>query len=218
MNAQLQILLVTAASIGFFHTLMGPDHYLPFIMIGKAKNWSLSKVMTLTVFCGIGHVFSSVVLGGIGIVLELEVERLNWYESVRGDVAAWALIAFGLIYGMWGVRYWYRHKAHSHCHFPNEGGGKQKTTPLILFVIFVLGPCEPLIPVLMYPAARESMFALAMVSGLFAVVTILTMTGMVLLSSYGFKFILLKRFENWSHALAGFVIFLSGLSIQVLGL
>jgi len=33
MSNELMILLVTAASIGFFHTLLGPDHYLPFIVI-----------------------------------------------------------------------------------------------------------------------------------------------------------------------------------------
>ena len=40
---ELTVLLISAASIGFFHTLFGPDHYLPFIVMGKARKWSVKK-------------------------------------------------------------------------------------------------------------------------------------------------------------------------------
>ena len=40
MSNEIAILTATAASIGFFHTLFGPDHYLPFIVMAKANNWS----------------------------------------------------------------------------------------------------------------------------------------------------------------------------------
>ena len=43
MSPELMVLLVTAAFIGFLHTLLGPDHYLPFIVMGKAKKWSMLK-------------------------------------------------------------------------------------------------------------------------------------------------------------------------------
>ena len=33
----INILIVTAISIGFIHTIIGPDHYLPFIVMGKSK-------------------------------------------------------------------------------------------------------------------------------------------------------------------------------------
>ena len=38
------LLLGTAAFIGFFHTLPAPDHYLPFVVMGKARKWSIAKV------------------------------------------------------------------------------------------------------------------------------------------------------------------------------
>ena len=40
MEASLPVLLVSALSIGFFHTLLGPDHYLPFILLSRSRNWS----------------------------------------------------------------------------------------------------------------------------------------------------------------------------------
>ncbi len=66
---ELSILLVTAASLGFVHTLLGPDHYLPFIVLSKARQWSSSKTMWITFISGIGHVGSSVIIGMIGIAL-----------------------------------------------------------------------------------------------------------------------------------------------------
>jgi len=63
MNEELTILLITAASIGFFHTLLGPDHYLPFVAISKARDWSQTKTLLLTILCGFGHVLSSIILG-----------------------------------------------------------------------------------------------------------------------------------------------------------
>ena len=91
-------------------------------------------------------------------------------------------------------------------------------TPWILFIIFVLGPCEPLIPLLMYPAAKESIMGMILVIGVFSAVTIATMLGVVLVSTMGLNFLPLKKMERYTHALAGATIFLSGMAIQFLGL
>jgi nickel/cobalt transporter (NicO) family protein len=37
MSQELTVITITAASIGLFHTLMGPDHYLPFIVMARAR-------------------------------------------------------------------------------------------------------------------------------------------------------------------------------------
>ena len=37
MNDSIALLSVTAISIGFLHTLLGPDHYLPFILTEPGK-------------------------------------------------------------------------------------------------------------------------------------------------------------------------------------
>ncbi|HRY38037.1 MAG TPA: hypothetical protein P5347_04885 [Smithellaceae bacterium] len=49
MTQEMIILLSTAAFLGFFHTLLGPDHYLPFIFTGKAGQWSMAKKAWITV-------------------------------------------------------------------------------------------------------------------------------------------------------------------------
>ncbi len=211
MNQELTALVLAAASIGFLHTIMGPDHYLPFVAMSQARGWSHIRTIVITVVCGIGHVASSVVLGLIGVALGIAVGSLESIESTRGNLAAWALIAFGLVYMVWGIRRALRRKAHDHSHPTNQKGN---ITPWILFTIFVLGPCEPLIPILMYPAAQSSTSGMVLVALVFAATTIVTMTAAVLILIRGAKFVPAEGLTRFSHALAGFVILLCGMAIQ----
>jgi nickel/cobalt exporter len=91
-------------------------------------------------------------------------------------------------------------------------------TPWVLFVIFLLGPCEALIPLLMFPAATESWRALLLVSGTFGLVTVGTMMGVVLGSLEGIRFVSFPKVERFSHVVAGATILLCGIAIEFLGL
>ena len=71
MEKEIMVLCITAASIGFFHTIFGPDHYVPFIVMSRARKWSHVKTILITILCGLGHVGSSVVLGLIGVAVGL---------------------------------------------------------------------------------------------------------------------------------------------------
>jgi nickel/cobalt exporter len=236
MNETITLLSVTAISIGFIHTILGPDHYLPFIVLSEAKKWTLRKTMLITLLCGIAHVLSSVILGLIGIGVGISVNKLVALESFRGNIAAWLFIAFGLVYMVISIRNLIRKERHSHSHF--HFGGEHhahehdhlkehthvhetdivKTTPWILFIIFVFGPCEPLIPLVMYPAAQNNVTGAIIVSLLFSVVTITTMLSIVVAFKLGLSRINLKPVEKYSHVIAGSMILLSGLAIQFLGL
>ena len=233
MSSETIILLSTAASIAFFHTLMGPDHYLPFVMMARARKWTMLKTTWVTVVCGIGHVLSSVILGLVGIVFAVAVFKLENIESIRGDFAAWMLTIFGLSYLLWGLHKIYRGKAghshlfgshkhhyhdHDHTHSDDHGHSKDETTPWLLFVIFVLGPCEPLIPLLMYPAARNSAVDVFYVTIVFGTITIATMLGIVMVSVWGLAQVKLGPFEKYVHPISGLAIFLSGIAIIFLGL
>ncbi|MBN1108086.1 MAG: sulfite exporter TauE/SafE family protein [Bacteroidales bacterium] len=236
MDNSLALLSATALSLGFVHTILGPDHYLPFIVLSEAKKWTVRKTMFITFLCGLGHVLSSVVLGLIGIGVGISVNRLVEVESFRGSIAAWLFIAFGLVYMVISIRNLARKKKHSHTHMHTGGelhvhehdhtanhvhvhsSEVMKTTPWILFLIFIFGPCEPLIPLLMYPAAANNLSGTLIVSIIFSVVTIATMMGVVLAFKLGFSKISLKPLEKYSNIIAGAMILFSGLAIQFLGL
>jgi ABC-type nickel/cobalt efflux system permease component RcnA len=237
MSKELMMLYITAASIGFIHTLLGPDHYLPFIVMRRARKWSLAKTGLITFCCGLGHIFGSLILGIIGIIFGIAVMKLEAFEAVRGNLAGWALLGFGFAYFLWGLRRAVRNRPHRHLHIHEDSSdhahlhahtgehahvhqrqAKTNITPWILFTIFVLGPCEPLIPVLMYPAAKQSIAGLIGVTAIFGATTILTMLGIVMIASLGIKVVPFGRLERYAHALAGAAIFFCGAAIQFLGL
>ncbi len=232
----LDVLLAAAVSIAFFHTLIGVDHFLPFVVLGRAQSWSLKKVLAVTALCGVGHVLGSVVLGFVGIGIGVAIGQLEWLESFRGSVAAWLLIGFGTAYAAWATWRALRGRTHTHAHTHADGSlhthdhshqrehahphgnAARTTTYWSLFVIFVMGPCEPLIPLLMAPAAESGWWEVAMVAGVFGVTTIATMTGLAAIGYFGLRWASIPWLERWSHALAGAAIALSGVAIQTLGI
>jgi sulfite exporter TauE/SafE len=233
MTDNLTALTITAASLAFVHTVLGPDHYLPFIVMSRARNWTIYKTSWVTILSGFGHVISSILLGTIGIGVGIALNKMEFMESVRGDLAAWLFVLFGLAYMVWGLYRTVKNKPHKHIHHHGNGTvhvhehthhkehdhtHKNNITPWILFTIFFLGPCEPLIPLLMYPAAQNSSWGVAQVSIVFGLVTMLTMLLLVLLASYGLKFVRLGKMERYTHTIAGATILLSGIAILFLGL
>lgn len=237
MNPEITVLTLSAAVIAFMHTILGPDHYLPFIAMAKARGWTTGKSLRITLLCGIGHLLGSVVLGIIGITVGVQLASLEWLEGIRGNFAAWLLIGFGLAYTAWGIRQAVRNKPHthwhdheglthshvhthreSHAHVHQQNSDRKSLTPWIIFIIFVLGPCEPLIPLLMYPAARESLAGVMMVTFVFGIVTVLTMLATVAVTLRGLEKVRVNSLERYAHALAGSTILFCGLAIVFLGL
>jgi len=232
MTNETLLLAGTALTIGFFHTLFGPDHYIPFIVMARARKWTLWKTIWITTLSGLGHVGSSVVIGILGIAAGFGISRIEGLETTRGDLAAYAFILFGFVYMLYGIWRAIKNKPHKHFHDHIDGTKhthehthyhghnhphSKSITPWILFTIFVLGPCEPLIPILMYPAAKESVSGLIFVTLVFAIVTISTMLAIVLTGYFGFRLINFGKAERYMHALAGAMILLSGIAI-VMGL
>lgn len=256
MNADLGALSLAALSMGFVHTLFGPDHYVPFVAMSRVGGWSRRKTLLVTLLCGLAHVCSSVVLGFIGLALGLLVFKLETIEAQRGNVAGWLLIAFGVAYTTWGVAQAVRNRRHTHLHIhadgtvhthehvhfdehlhphaaaaepgtaanpytspteaePPQAPAATTMTPWILFAIFAFGPCEPLIPLLMYPAAKADLFSAGCVAALFSLTTIATMTTMVLLICAGAGALRFDRLTRYSHAAAGLVVLSCGVAVKV---
>ncbi|UCE67201.1 MAG: sulfite exporter TauE/SafE family protein [Candidatus Zixiibacteriota bacterium] len=219
-ESSILILLGSALSIGFIHTVIGPDHYVPFIVISRARSWSATRTIVVTIMCGVGHVLSSILIGTIGIAAGSALGKLVAIESVRGDIASYALIFFGIIYGLWGI--WRGRKGHGHKHLHGgrhlDASNARSITFWTLFIIFVLGPCEPLIPLLMFPAVSHSWYALTLVASVFGITTILTMTGMVYAGVKGVTAIKTDFIEKYVHAIAGGIIAFSGMAIRIFGI
>lgn len=225
------VLVSTALVLGIVHTVIGPDHYVPFVALARAGRWSLKKTLAVAALCGVGHVLSSVAIGLIGVVAGLALPAVTGVEEARGSIATYALIGFGLAYAAWGIWHGLRGRRHSHVHVHEDGAvhvhehdhhvahahphGSGKAV-WVLFIVFVLGPCEPLIPVLMYPAAARDFVALAAVTAVFGAATVGAMLAMTALGWAGFRALRLGALERWIHAMAGGVLAFSGVLVVAL--
>lgn len=224
-------LALTAITIAFFHTAAGPDHYLPFVVLSRSRGWSMMKTMTLTVLCGFGHVFSSIILGLIGVFMGWQMSEISFLQDIRGGLSSWALLIFGLVYLVWGIYkarqnqahkhfdvveddvYVYEHK-HNTAYVPQK---RVKVTPLVLFAIFVMGPSEPIIPLLFFSGTRHSTAEILTLILLFTLTTIVTMVAMVLLGNYSYRQLKTESIERYSHAIGGFVISFCAFGMLFLG-
>ena len=232
MQHDLQFLLAAAITISFLHTITGPDHYLPFIALSKSRGWSFTKTVLWTITCGCGHVWSSVLLGLAAATIGWNLPKISELENIRGGIAGWALLTFGLVYFIWGL--WRAYKSKKHKHFDTSINGdvyvyehkhgvaiqqseRHKVTPWVIFIIFLLGPCEPMIPLLFFPAAKHSGFDMLLLILVYTACTLLVMVAMVTLGYYGLSILKTEKLEKYMHALGGLTLLVCGVGIVFMG-
>lgn len=142
MGTTLSVLWATSFLTAVIHTIMGPDHYLPFIAIAKIRKYSLKKTRFWTFICGVGHILSAL---GIAMVFMyfsqwLSEENFIWIEDNRSNIAAYTLIGLGAAYLIWSVRHRWQHKhQQEHGHLMQlEANGN--ISVWVLFCIFFILP------------------------------------------------------------------------------
>jgi len=232
MQAELSILIITAISIAFLHTATGPDHYVPFIALAKLRGWSPARTVLWTLVCGCGHVWSSVLLGLGGAAIGWSLSKIKGLENIRGGLAGWALLGFGLLYTIWGLIKAKQNRAHKHFDINANGSvyvyehahgeavaqkDRHAVTPWVMFIIFVLGPCEPMIPLLYFPAAKSSWFTMTLLIIVYTVCTLFTMVLFVMLGFYGISILKTEKLERYMHVLGGVSIFICGAGMVFIG-
>ncbi len=214
------VLLGTAASLAIVHTLIGIDHSLPLAALGRARGWALGRTLLVTGVCGAGHVASSIVIGAAGVGLGVATDSLLRIESARGELAAALLIGFGLAYTAWAL--WSpRRGRQGQAADAGPRGDIRGVTAWALFVVFVLGPCEPLIPLMVVPGLAGDWLAVATVAAVFGLLTIAVMLAAVAAAWYGIGLIGMPRLHRGgrpAHVAAGLVVAASGAAVLWLSL
>lgn len=232
MSPDVQALLLTAITIACLHTISGPDHYLPFIALSKTGRWSIGKTIGWTLACGMGHVISSVLLGLGGAALGWSFTAISGLENIRGSLAGWLMLVLGLLYTAWALYRLYKKKQHKHFDMEKDGSlyvyehqhnaaavpqQRFRVTPWALFIIFILGPCEPMIPLLFYPAAQSDWPTMVLLIAVYTVCTLAIMLLMVLLGFYGLAFTRTQQLERYVHVIGGVTIVICGAGMLWMG-
>ncbi|HLN92524.1 MAG TPA: hypothetical protein VK389_01570, partial [Thermoanaerobaculia bacterium] len=101
MNGLFLALAGAAVTVGSLHTA-APDHWVPFVALGRTRDWSNRRTMGVTLLCGFGHVTVSALFGFAGLLFGVTLVR-----SVGERMSALApllLIGFGVLYALWGLK------------------------------------------------------------------------------------------------------------------
>jgi hypothetical protein len=207
-------LAALAASVGALHSL-APDHWVPFAAVSRARGWSAGRTARVTLLCGFGHVSASVVLGLVALVLGREV--LAALGARLESLAGVLLIAFGLLYGLWGMRHAVGERLHGHSHrHYDHVHDPSHITVLGLFLLFTADPCVAVMPI-MLAAAPLGAVKLAMLVLVYETATLAAMVGLVLPARAGANVIRAHWIERYGDAAAGATIAAVGLLVLSLG-
>ncbi|MDX1387670.1 MAG: hypothetical protein R3344_00660 [Acidobacteriota bacterium] len=184
--------------LALVHTLI-PDHWLPFVLVGRSRGWSLRATAGVSGLSALIHVVLSVGLGYLAYSLGREAaERLG--ESLEQASAA-ILVVFGVVYAVWawskrghfhpGGR-WLHGKGDSkacegsegihdeHLHYHADSGiirGSTRAGRYFLALIIGLNPCVLFIPLLLV-SVRQGGAATTLVVVSYAVTTFVLMVGL----------------------------------------
>ena len=95
------LLLASTIGLALVHTLI-PDHWLPFVLAGRSRGWSLRATAGASGLAALIHIALSVALGWFAYSIGREAaERLG--ESLE-HASALILVLFGVVYAVWSWR------------------------------------------------------------------------------------------------------------------
>lgn len=194
---------LSAAFVGFIHSL-SPGHWLPVVLIVKAKRWGHAYAALAALTAAAGHIFVSVGLGIVAQVLGhgLFEERLHFLEENAG----WILIVFGIAYAA------YSHFKHQDCHGHEHHGPEPREGKSAFLFLFSLGlsPCFAVLPVFATAVGFGSLSLYASMVA-FSLGVIVALMGGSFLVSRGLVKLDHPIFEHHGDTLAGLGVTLMGL-------
>jgi hypothetical protein len=210
-------ILATGFAVALLHGAM-PNHWLPFVLVGRRQGWSGPKAVAVTAIAGVGHVMATMLLGVLVVA-----SGLAFGDSVRPVLP---FLAGGLLIAL-GVYYLVRRgDGHLHLPFagrlartqgaPGEAGAVSDRAAVIgLFVFLSLSPCEAFLP-LYLSGLRYGWRGFGVLSLVLAAGAVLSMTGLTALSLAGSRRFGLKSAERYESMILGAALCLLGVLVMVL--
>jgi len=230
-DSTVYMLLTTAGATALFHTLI-PDHWLPFVLVGKARGWSVGTTALVSGLSALIHVALSVVLGlatlGIGLAA---VEVVGETLERAGGVL---LVLFGVTYAVWswrkgghfhpGGRLLHGHdhgescrgeegdRNPEHLHYHADGDlirGNLGWSGVGLALIIGVNPCVLMLPI-MLASANKGAAAFWSVVGAYVGPTVFLMVGLSVIGVAGGRKIPVPGAARYMELASGLLIALLG--------
>lgn len=108
------LLLGAAAVVAILHSVL-PDHWVPLAVVARTQRWNILRVGRVTFLASLGHVITSLILGGIIAVVGLQFQQK--IETQQGHIVGAVLTLTGILFLIWGL---VGHGPHGHSHGENH--------------------------------------------------------------------------------------------------
>ena len=192
----------------FLHAAL-PTHWLPFVLVGRAQGWSLTRSLLAVTAAGVAHIASTAVVGSLIVAAGLALDGLA--AGLLANLSAVLLFAFG---GFYLVRSFVRRPALA------GGPPMDLAEPTVshaaafwgLVAVMALSPGEVLLPIYM-SSAQQGFAALALLTAVFAAGTIAGMATFTTLARAGASILKLERWARYEGAVLGLALIAIGLLV-----
>jgi hypothetical protein len=222
MTPQLIGILTGAFLASLLHAAI-PTHWLPFVLMGRARKWGLGRVLQVTALGGCCHILVTCLLGAGLVYLS---EQAGWDpEHGKGYaeiLAPLLLLVVGLVYVVLHIVTRGRH----HHHFPIDAAVKEPHTAGehgyehghrlsegatigTLIAVMTLSPCEAAIPIFL-PAAAYGWWGVGLLAAVLLGATVLGMTILAGLGHRGIELVKSEFIEHNEKLLLGVILAILG--------
>jgi hypothetical protein len=198
------------------HTLI-PDHWLPFVLVGRAQGWPDRKTLGVTAVAGLLEILVTLVLFAVTLAVgegaaQKIGERFHLFSAM-------GLLFFGLVYAFFA----WRRGEHTHFHFhlhahahrdpggpPAAGESLHRQMTVWALVLAVgLSPCVVVFP-LFWPAVSLGWVGRLAVMLAFSAGTLGGFMGVTYLSLKRFRGLRMKLLDRYGELMSGLLIALLG--------
>jgi nickel/cobalt exporter len=131
-STSVPLLLIAAGTVGFLHSIL-PDHWVPLAVVARTQRWSIVHTARISLLASVGHVLTSIILGGIIALVGLQFRTA--FETQQGHIVGVVLILTGVGFVVWSLtgHGGHSHEGHSHDHVGDgdhdDGGPDARIDP-----------------------------------------------------------------------------------------
>lgn len=194
----------------FLHAAL-PTHWLPFVLVGRAQRWGVGRVLGAVTAAGLAHIATTALVGALIVAAGLALDQ--WIQGLLPHLSAVLLFLFGAFYL---ARATLRRAA------PADGPAVATPEPAVsdraaflgLVAMMAVAPGEVLLPIYL-SSASEGAAALALLTGVFAVGTVLGMAVFTALARAGASILRLERWARYEGAVLGAALIALGLLVAM---